>query len=107
MADRSVFQAGQADLAVGRLFGQQRQRGALAGVDGAVGLRVAALRRFYQRMDSFLCALVHAGARGVVAEMGVNPVVENLWDSPVAMPAASAASAGLFARFGMNLWDST
>jgi hypothetical protein len=44
LADRSVFQADQADLATGRFPGHQRQCGALAGMDGALGLSAVALR---------------------------------------------------------------
>ena len=43
VADRSLLQANQADLTVGRLLGDQRQCGALAGMDGALSLPAAAL----------------------------------------------------------------
>jgi hypothetical protein len=43
LANRGFLQADQADVAVGRFPGAQRQCGALAGVDGAVGLRAVAL----------------------------------------------------------------
>ena len=43
LADRSLLQADQADLAVGGLSGHQRQRRAVAGLDGLVGLSVAPL----------------------------------------------------------------
>jgi hypothetical protein len=43
LANRSVLQANQADFAVGRFSGPQRQCRALAGVDGAVDLRASAL----------------------------------------------------------------
>jgi hypothetical protein len=43
VADRGVFQADQTDPAVGGFSGAQRQRGAVAGLDGPPGVCVAAL----------------------------------------------------------------
>ena len=43
MANRGLLQADQADAAVGRFPGAQCQRGALASVDGVVGLLAVAL----------------------------------------------------------------
>ena len=43
LADRGVLQANQADAAVGRLSGDQRQRGAVANLDSSFGLLASAV----------------------------------------------------------------
>ena len=60
LADRSVLQADQADAPVGGLSGHQRQRRAVAGVDGLAGL-------------SACCGIWRSCPNGVIASAGSLP----------------------------------
>src|ERR1043165_1476294 len=57
-------------------------------------------------MGAQLCAAVGRGALGFVAQARLTRSLERLWDSrrPLAHP--RPARAGVFARSGVNLWDS-
>ena len=66
MANRGVLQTNQAELAVVRFPGQQRKRGPLAGLDGAVALRPHAFSVCNERLEPlFYEALYAATARAV------------------------------------------
>src|SRR6266478_8392431 len=103
---RGVLQGTQTDSATGRLSRAQRQRRALAGVDGPAGVSAVALLRLPQPVGPQLQPAFHAAALGAVAETGTAQPARTLWDSRRRRPLPGHARSGLFARFGMKLWDS-
>ena len=52
----------EADAAAGRFPGQQRERRALAGLDGAAGISPAPLHRLAEQMEAPVLPAVHASA---------------------------------------------
>src|SRR5207249_10988160 len=60
VADRSVLQTNQADSAVVRFPGQQRQRGPVAGLDGAIALRPDAFSVRDEQLEPLFYKALHA-----------------------------------------------
>src|SRR5688572_1322157 len=81
LGHRKVLSPAQADVSTGRLSGQQRQRGALADLDGAVAVRIAALPGFSEPVVTELYASVGAVPQHFVAQNRTAGVAQVLWDS--------------------------
>src|SRR5438128_683894 len=107
LGDRSVFQADQTDLAVGRLRGTQRQRGALAGMDRPLSLCVTALFELLVQMGAQFYSALYDSTGGFVGKTGLVKIIGVLWDSRRELPEPGAARTSLFPGILMNLWDST
>ena len=83
------------------------QRGALAGVDGALGVRAAALLELLVQVVAQLYAALYDSAGGVVGEIRSVELADALWDSRGPFPAPGPARTGVFCRILTWLWDST
>src|SRR2546423_7013515 len=106
LADRSLLQATQADLASGRLPGQQRQRGQVAVVDGPAADAPAALPGPPFQMEPQLCAAFHPHSIRFMEPLGLAGPAPKLWDSRREFSMFGPARAGLFARNLEIQWDS-
>ncbi|MBK8090869.1 MAG: transposase [Verrucomicrobiaceae bacterium] len=81
LGHQGVLQAGEADAQARRLFGSQRQRDSLAGVDGAAGVCAAALRRAHEPVGPQLHAALRGVERGDVGTARSAWRFTKLWDS--------------------------
>ena len=106
LEQRSVFQRTQTDLAAGRLPRPQRQRGALASVDGLAGLSVVALRRLPQPMGAQPPPPLCPDPFGPVAKTGTGQPPRMRWDSQWRRALSRHPAASLFAGLRLILWDS-
>src|SRR5690242_568939 len=91
-----------------RFSGQQRQRGALAGLDGPVALCADALSLRDERLASLLYPALHAVAGGAVEQSGSLGLAQILWDSRRTLPLPGHPARSLFSRLCVRLlWDSS
>ena len=81
LADRSVLQGDQTDLAVERLLGPQRECGALANLDRAARAFAVALSGLGAWLGAQLHAALHHRTRSIVAALVDHRVAAKLWDS--------------------------
>jgi len=100
-------QADQADAAAGGLSGQQRQRRALAVVDGAAGVCAAALPGMGQPVGAQFSASVGGDPGRALEQTRFAGAAQKLWDSRRLVSMFGAAPAGVFTGPGaLELWDS-
>jgi uncharacterized protein DUF4372/DDE family transposase len=103
---RGLLQGTQADPAVGRFHGPQRQCRAVASVDRSAGLSVVALLRLSQPVGPQFHTALCSGAFGPVAKARTYELVGSLWDSRWRWALSGNTAASLFARSELKLWDS-
>jgi len=107
---RLCLKGTQADLPDPRLRRLQRERGQVAGLDGAARPPAAALHAARRGLDAQLLAPRGRRARRGVGEARTGRHPQNLWDSTAAQTGRAVretpAFAGVFRFLAVRLWDS-
>src|ERR1017187_639668 len=106
LANRSLLQTDQADLAVGGFPGHQRQRRAFAGLDGAPGLFTLAGSGFSIGVGPQLQPPLYHHSCFPLEKMGPVGFAASLWDSRRSLSIPGPTGAGLLSRNRVKLWDS-
>jgi len=99
---RGLLQADQADTATGGLPWNERERGALAGLDGLVGVPATLVPRFRVEVESQLPSTLCRDTSGAVAQVGRDEFVRALWDSQEPSPGRGSPGTGVLPGFLMR-----
>ena len=94
----SFLQGDQADSSTLRLHWLQRERGALANMDGSSHIYFTPLYCMAEWMEAYFYKIVHCLARSHLALPGYGKCPQMLWDSIWLCPYARRSGTGIFTR---------